>query len=56
MKKLTILLCSIMLGTLLSACNQEESIEAKKTINTPNGSTEVRQTTEVEKTGDHKIP
>jgi hypothetical protein len=38
----------------LSGCSEETKVKTTKTIDTPTGSQTVKQTTEIEKTGDMK--
>ena len=43
-----------LLAGLLPACGQENKVEDKRVITTPEGTTTIRDTTEVEKTGGHR--
>jgi hypothetical protein len=52
MRKLALFL-GLVLGWAFG-CSQKEEVKDVHTVTTPNGTTEVRRTTEIKKTGDHK--
>jgi hypothetical protein len=55
MKRLIgLVLLFLAILALPPGCGQETRVEDERTITTPHGETTIRETTEVEKTGEHR--